>query len=486
MKDVFCNLRSKLCSLHCTYLFFLFLLLSSSIPFNSVWALSGRTVQSINGSAPYFTVDKGVTKILDTNGFFELTLSDDSKVTTSVINSAKNPIFLPNESDTFGSVLTKIPLNEYPSVTFDDLVKKYNYWSDDDGDSTPTVTGNLKVTWKNVFGEDITNKIKLTDKLVRCDSPYTLTIESSGTTLATQYGVPNMTSLVAGSHTYYIKPKLIPYVCHALPNIQNGFNDSDEWEEDTITEEVKGFKVQSLERNSRYKNFPTIGSNNLFFKLNLHDITAGEVIALNNNGSVFPEYGKGVTLQLAAENGNLNGNILRVILKGPNINSSDKQFAKSGFVIYADNAQNILYTFELSRWLIPKPGYVNMDHQAAVKYCEDLNANYKLISYRDLTNADPHPILARRVIGINPGIPVPMYLRAISRYDPITGFDGGILNEWGGLTQDYYPDSNWEDFYYITTNFNSKGEVFYVILDSGSLETTLLFNEERVACVNSQ
>ncbi|OCG25488.1 hypothetical protein A9G11_02365 [Gilliamella sp. wkB108] len=416
--------------------------------------------------------------MLNLNDFLGLTLSDNSKITPSTTSSVTNPIILPNESDTFASVVTLIPTNSYPSISFDSLVKNYNYWLDEDGDKNPSATGDLKLTWKTVSGQDITSSINLADRLNPCDSPYTLTIEATNTTLQTQYGVPRDRSLTSSSHTYYIKPTFPPYVCYAQPNLNPSADKfkgpAHQWDPS------QGFKIQTRNIAEKNKNFPTIASDNLFFKMKIYNATANDIININGS-KVYSQYGKGVTLDLTAEN----NDILRVTLRGPNSksNGNEREYSNSAFAIYADQAkQRVLYTFEITRWLVAKPGQTH-PYNLAIDYCNNYYTNYGLAGVRDLTNATAHNSEVDWDIGDSPNN---HFTRWIS-YSSSTGYVGGIMNEWGDLGENYYPNSEWELGDYYTTDISKVGDPLNIWSGSGDIDIAFFGPySQRAACINWQ
>ncbi|WP_141674093.1 hypothetical protein, partial [Gilliamella sp. wkB112] len=295
-------------------------------------ALTAVTKNPINGSLPYLTFNDGVTREVTATalGLIRITLPDgtsliptqhdvypDSIVDTS---SADDPIIL-KTSDTFDSIKTYVPFpsegnTNYPKVDFDQLlVAPYNYWQDDDGDelipaSSPQAKGSLTVVWKDKYGRDITNRIKSNPsaKLSSCEAPYSLTVGLNKGEIRTKYGIPSKFTIDNNNHTYYIYPKPTePIFCYAQPNLTHGDGQyagpEDQWDP------KNGFKLQDV--NTPESNFPTVGGNNLFFKLIVDGITAEKII--NTNGAIVqPEVGEGVSLELTAENNEPQGKVVRV------------------------------------------------------------------------------------------------------------------------------------------------------------------------------
>lgn len=93
--------------------------------FSPVYALSAFTTESIKGSAPYLTLDDGVSKITSTEELLAIKLPNGTVITPqNDVSSITNPIELPDKTNTYASVQTIVPLpisgnNQFP-------VKKYD------------------------------------------------------------------------------------------------------------------------------------------------------------------------------------------------------------------------------------------------------------------------------------------------------------------------------------------------------------------------
>ncbi|OCG01516.1 hypothetical protein [Gilliamella sp. wkB112] len=357
-------------------------------------------------------------------------------------------------SDTFDSIKTYVPFpsegnTNYPKVDFDQLlVAPYNYWQDDDGDelipaSSPQAKGSLTVVWKDKYGRDITNRIKSNPsaKLSSCEAPYSLTVGLNKGEIRTKYGIPSKFTIDNNNHTYYIYPKPTePIFCYAQPNLTHGDGQyagpEDQWDP------KNGFKLQDV--NTPESNFPTVGGNNLFFKLIVDGITAEKII--NTNGAIVqPEVGEGVSLELTAENNEPQGKVVRVKLKGPNWADSGGIFKASTFKIYADkNTNNLLYSFKINRWFI---GHITgTSWSAARNACANLKpqSSYRLPNTTDYTNGSS---FATRKIS----------------WDNVNHTStnmGGLVNEWGNLNMRYYPDSDWEGSSYAAWTIHPAGTIY--------------------------
>ncbi|OTQ57931.1 hypothetical protein, partial [Gilliamella sp. A7] len=139
----------------------LFSLFFSTI-FRPVYALSVYTIENVKGSAPYLTLDDGVSKITSTEELLAIKLPNGTVITPqNDVSSISNPIELPDKKNTYASVQTIVPLpisgnNQFPVINMTDLLAApYNYFADDDGDGfdtndliTATATGEIKIKWE--------------------------------------------------------------------------------------------------------------------------------------------------------------------------------------------------------------------------------------------------------------------------------------------------------------------------------------------------
>ncbi len=305
--------------------------------FSPVYALSSFTTESIKGSAPYLTLDDGVSKITSTEELLAIKLPNGTVITPqNDVSSISNPIELPDKKNTYASVQTIVPLpisgnNQFPVINMTDLLAApYNYFADDDGDGfddsdliTATATGDIKIKWearnpavadinaKNAF-IDITSKVKSHPDTIPdlCDGVHKITISASDSELTTPYGEPNTNRFKGGSHSYYLTPKLDPKVCYAQPNLypDNASLAGRDYEIDGILWDAaqiesdhdygvyrgypsKGIKVLRATNSGNYQgetsitknNFPTTGSHGLYFYLLFGGITPEAVLAANGS-----------------------------------------------------------------------------------------------------------------------------------------------------------------------------------------------------------
>lgn len=429
---------------------------------NPVNALSASTENAIHGHAPYLTFDNGKTKVVSVEGLLGLQLSDgrsfiaaggQSDLYPNAIiddSSQESPIDLLSDDDTFLSIKTLVPLvnnSSYPSISLSNLITSSdNYWGDEDGDASPNATGNLMVKWLDANNNDITTQVKNNPnaQLTGCDSPYKLTITSNGGQLFTQYGIPNVTDFSGAKHTYYFNRKIdTPYVCYVQPNVwYDGRHYPDADGPDWIRS--RGFKVQDISNPDL--NFPTTGLNGLNFYLILGGVTPEQVITANTQDgqTVYPvNGGNKVTISLKSEQTPGWDNspkvlALKVVLNGPNENSTDTSFSPVLFKIYADSERKqLLYSFNIDRWYIASSNDATSNDDVQ-RFCDNLGNGYRFPKVNDLTNANGKGWHG----GIN-GRNINNYRRQISFKDASGKWIGGIFNEWGSSYQLYYPTSDW-------------------------------------------
>ena len=537
-----------------------------TIPVNFTYALNITTANAIHGGAPYLTYDGGITKADSTESLLGITLSDGTVINPSNDESSLvTPIELPNQGDTYASIQTIVPLpqsgnSNYPKVKMTDLLKApYNYFGDDDGDGYDDVTGeviatasgDIGVKWENINGIDVTDTVKNNahSKFIECDSPYKLTITASNGELNTLYGAPNKSSFMGGSHSYYINPKVEPHVCYAQPSplFDDGSQlyagnmdllDGPGWDSSTIDWDYrgypsKGFKINGARNSGNYdgessiykNNFPSTGSNGLYFYLLLAGISPEAVITANGSnisavegGNVSLSLSTGITLW-DHRSGVLDDfstmfpylsplygvpqKGLKITLNGPRATSNDKSFSPSTFRLYADSGKSkILYEFKLMRWYIPTDiVYQNVITEENVpmyqakgqEECRRLGKGYRLTEMYDLT----YDVYWEMKATFGPI--VGSALRQLS-YRKDGEWVSGIINEWGCLYNNSrsrcrnYPDSDWlHSNYLIATtvikevkSWKEKRKVpsWNVLAEGGEAESLGSLTPYYIACVS--
>lgn len=488
------------------------LLLSVSflLTINSAYGLNAHTAKTINGEPPYLTFDGGVTKVNDASALLSITLSDGNEIkATDDTSSLDKPIELPNGEETFSTVKTVVPFpannNRYPSYYMNNIIGPNNYWGDADGDTYDNITGAVSVRWKDKDDRDITMDVgdNPNGAISFCDAPYKLTVMVGPGQFSTKYGDPKISGYNVSSHTYYIVPNKAEAgrVCFAEPNLSMQYD----WDNRNFVTGL-GFRVTKPANSGNYwgansvnnNNFPTTGAHGLNFYLITNGITPAEVVAIN--GSQVTASGSNVHLTLTATETpqwrrgegptSAGGSIIstgwygpfppvpavKVQLSGPRYSSGDKSFSPVTFKLYADSSRKkLLYEFRLMRWYIAQPGKSypgsktgnGLDGQAQARsYCESFG--YRLPNVNDYTNANQPNFGWREGFIDGSESAGDSYKRKLSYLETPTKWQGGILNEWGCLTNTEfsadvavlgtryrcsgYPDSDWDRYRSYWTN----------------------------------
>ena len=462
------------------------LVLFTVISIKPVYGLTTQTAQVINGTSPYLTYDNGKTVSSTILPLLSLILPNNQAISVLEDTSTSlTPIVIDKPSPTFADIKTNLPFTSYPSMPLANAIVANNYWRDADGDKLSTVTGYLKAKWEDVEGVDITDNIKSNpnSELDACKSPYKLTLSADDGALLTNYGIPDMSSFKGGSHSYYIIPN-VKKTCYLKPHLvfgkgsqpgdiyENGnyAGPPEQWDPD------RGFKPQNI--NDATSNFPTTGSNNFFFIMQLAGLTANEFIAINSN-TVNASSGTGISLSLSREG----DYAVRITLKGPAIDSPNKSFSVSTFKLYSDQSKtNLIYQFTIWRWYLVKPSTDNTFFDDGQAFCRTLGGNYKLPEVFDLTNANGKDIVSGERLAM--GLPGQgnVYQRRISYWNE--HWIGGLFNEWGMVNNEYYTGSNWYTGDYVVNHKTTGGLVFNVHSNYGDVDTSWsTTTSARVACI---
>lgn len=254
----------------------------------------------------------------------------------------------------------------------------------------------------------------------------------------------------------------------------------------------------------------------MYFYLLLGGITPTQVI--NANGQIVTaSNGGNISLQLSLQDaasttwtGKFNSvgekqTLLKITLKGPNKNSTNKSFTPSVFRIYADSTKKVLlYSFKIQRWYIAQPSVQISSFNQAKSFCDSLGNGYRVPNVTDYTNAN------NQKYDWTGGIPdrlgnIAAYRRQISYRNANNTWIGGIFNEWGCVSSSFsnlpggaykcsgYVGTDWDTFYgyysnqiYQGSNVSYKGNYFIVASNVGVVEPES-FNREnrndRAACV---
>ncbi|NUF50289.1 hypothetical protein [Gilliamella sp. ESL0250] len=391
-------------------------------------ALTAHTSKIIEGSAPYLTFDEGLTKETSTDSLLFIKLQNGRVITPSTnTSSATSPISLPYVGNTLGDIDMLIP-SSVSSVSLNDLVNRYNYWRDDDGDGQGTngvtATGNISVSFTDRDGSAVSRS----DGLSICSAPYRVRLESSGGTLTTQYGVPRSISFSGGTVDYYINPNSPqPVICSVRPNLK--FGTDDYAGPSNIWNPTKGFLVQSTSSSSYDRNFPTTGADGLYFDLLIDGvdasqlswsvITSGDITATVSwtrprSGTFTSPTGK--TIQADEWIIDKSSYVTRITLRGPSADSTQMQSADPSPLIKPSLPQTfelvgkdsrgnkVSYGFVLRQWFVNR-GSEFKKSSAHKTWCNRLG--YSMPKARDLSNS----------------------VRGVSRYKRYIG--AGLFTEWG-------------------------------------------------------
>ncbi|NUF26720.1 hypothetical protein [Gilliamella sp. ESL0254] len=454
-------------------------------------ALTVKTTNTIYGSAPYLTFDGGPTKVTDTDTFLAIELPDGRTITPSTNTSSSiNPIRLPNGNFTFNDIHMVLPSGS-DSISLNNLITQ-GKWGDDDGDGQGvngvTASGSIDLIIKDKDG----NTINRSDSLSICGAPYKVTLSSTGGNLVTQYGVPNRSTFGGGTAEYYITLSS-PVICSVRPNLLLGgttgidsrdgpyrAGPSNIWNPD------KGFLVQSTSSLSYDRNFPTTGSDGLYFDLDIGGIdgsqlswsiyTSGDISATviwtrpRSGSHQDPFMG---TVQNDAWIRNKSRNVTRVTLNGPRASSSQinsnypsslrrPSLPQTFELVGRDRSGNeVKYGFVLRQW------FVNRDVQMAhvsnqATWCNSLG--YRMPRVSDLTNAkcgvdNSWFPCVNGIDGASPSSDGYYYQRHIG---------AGFFTEWGSMG--YSSDAGFVDGVYWTSDATGSNQ-FFVSSGTGAVRS---------------
>ncbi len=427
---------------------------------NEATSISATSLKSIQGSAPYLIFDGQQSDDLSPLLTVKLPApnGDVTTITKDTNSSANDPIILASNTK-FSDIETFVKLpsenNTYPKIQLSNVLA--NSWGDEDGDEVNFASNNesLTLSWSDNEGNSLTEEIKNNQnmELDPCYAPYKLTLSADQFTLRTDYGVPRDSNYQSVAHDYYFYPEISSGVkfCYAQPNLDNQDNfDTNSWK--------KNIGFVTYDKNNPEKNFPTVGSNNLFFDIKfVGNLSVKNIIKFN--GDVVTNSRSQIKLNLSEHDGKL-----RVTLKGPRYNNFLTDFKNSYFVLYADeNQTKPFYSFIIKRWFIAYPyapiSYELIDERRCYEQLSTQNTKYFVPNVLDFTNADSgdgDPLEWQHGIqGVGPN-----YQRKISFQRERGLWIGGLFTEWGKVTQEYYPDSDWpkydHDAYYWTMDRRKK------------------------------
>ncbi|OCG35181.1 hypothetical protein A9G39_06360 [Gilliamella sp. Imp1-6] len=369
------------------------------------------------------------------------------------------------------------------SVSLSDLVTRYNYWGDDDGDGQGTngitATGSISVSFTDKNG----NAISRSDALSICFAPYKVTLASTEGSLTTQYGVPRSSSFSGATVDYYINPYGGAEICSVRPNLTLGgtkgidSRDSPKYAGPaSIWDPKKGFLVQSTSPSSYDQNFPTTGSDGLYFDLELPAGLDGSQLTWSvvTNGSIRatvswtrprtdshqdPVRG---TIQHDVWITDKSSYVTRVTLSGPR--ASDAQISSSSpsrlavpslpqtfeLVGRDSHGNELRYGFVLRQWFVHRVKYDTLSNQTS--WCRSLG--YRLSQVRDLTNV----VTSYPISGATPSSSGNYYQRNIG---------AGFFTEWGVMY--YYADAGFVNYNYWTSDAAAGSNGFTVYTAYGTV-----------------
>ena len=408
-------------------------------------ALTTKTLNVINGNAPYLTFDVGQTQVTNIEPLFRISLSDGRKFTPASPNLNNYPIELPVAGQSFLDIGMLVPTNT-DSIALSSLIgPPYNYWGDDDGDGQGgngiTVTGSLSLSIVDKNNQIVSRNTVLTI----CNAPYKLTLSNSEGTLKTRYGVPNESHFSASNISYYINPKAAPKICFVKPYSSTswGIYAGSDWYAG------KGFLPQSFVSSNYGLNFPTTGANNLSFDLDL-------------GGVVQP-----LTWKAVSPNGDIKATIsnstntsVRVTLTGPSTDETQWGSTNPGNIVKPslpqvfelvglDNNNNevLKYGFVLKQWFVSR-GNRSYEYVDATSWCKKIG-DYRLPYVKDLTNAS-----FEGTVGGTPASSGNYFQRNIG---------AGFIPEWGVIS--IYPGTNFNEIYNWTADKSSFSGLYIVNYD---------------------
>ncbi|MWP29915.1 hypothetical protein [Gilliamella sp. Pra-s54] len=429
-------------------------------------ALSASTNHTIYGNAPYLTFDNGQTRITDIDELLFITLPDGTKLTPSTNqSSATNPIILPYAVNNFSHIDLIVPPSQ-SSININDFVTQGN-WGDDDGDGLEvngvSASGNISVSFTDKNG----NAVSRSDTLSICHAPYRIRLISSGGDLTTQYGMPNSTTFIGKMEDYYINPYENVAICSARPNLVYGGTDISVWDAPSyagpanIWSSEKGFFVQSRSLSSYGLNFPSTGSDGLYFDLDIVGLDASQLSwTVNTSGIISATVSRRLPVSDPSHS-DVDGwirdkskYVTRVTLHGPKADSSQinssspssltrPSLPQTFELVGRDSSGNeVKYGFVLRKWFVNR-GNQKKPYSDHLAWCNSLG--YREPQVKDLTNAVLIAQDASVISGATPLAPHNGYQRRIG---------AGFFTEWGNVGN--YVDFGSSGSYYWTSESDTS------------------------------
>lgn len=414
-----------------------------------------KTVNTIQGSAPYLTFDGGKSRAYTTYDLFVITLPDGREFNYSNnVSSTTNPIQLTGAPTKVKDIKTIIPYNQTADSSdqnkditaqqsMTDVLNSGPYWFDVDGDGEITATGHFQLIVKNANNQ----VLSLDDELNDCEAPYSFRLMHDGSDVTTKYGDPNHFSLNYTDMIYYLNPA--PGACSlsAKPNLflsdtNKTWSGSNYSGPQGMWDDAKGFRQQSFDNSEL--NFPTMAANGLLFTIDLADS------ASNMSFTKIPA-DSGIDLEITSK-----GNQAKITLTGPadgaSLQDASKAAVATTFILYADKAKTQkLYSFTIKKWFIAKKTRPENFDEAAKQYCRDLG--YQLPTVSQLTNANSKDSSSYWDGGL---------AGQGNNYQRRIG--GGLFAEWGEIHLNSYPQADiYPNEIYLTSNdlqvYSNMGQI---------------------------
>ncbi|WP_133053375.1 hypothetical protein [Gilliamella apis] len=467
------------------------------------YALTTKTTNIIQGSAPYLTFDGGRTRVTETffpNKLHWISLSDGRKFDGGSIRSDVDPIILPVAGQSFEDIDMVVPKNA-DSIELSSLIgEPYNYWGDDDGDGQGidgiTATGSINLSIVDRKGQPVARN----EVLDICKAPYILTLSNTDITLKTRYGIPNERFIHDSYIIYYINPKVESQqqICVAKPNMRFGgalLPDSS-WiykrhlGPASMWNPNMGFLTQSFTPSSYDLNFPTTGANNLSF-----DLEIGGVRHMYIDWEVITSGDIKATITRSSKNSSTS---ITVTLTGPAITDNSQKDTNNpspigipslpqAFEIVGkmkdggrETGVVVKYGFVLKQWFVnrQKRFYTYRDTST---WCTKVG--YRMPTVKDLTNASckgegvGNPYYCEGSVGATPSAPNNYYTRHIG---------AGFFSEWGKMQDysggDFHGGRNYDDAYYWTSDRSPHNAFFVVNSNTGAISVNM-YSERYGVCV---
>ena len=442
-------------------------------------ALSATTSERIHGTAPYLTFDGGVTKVTKIEDLLGIKLSDGRTFAPQDNpSSPTSPIELSNVGDTLADIEMIVPPSS-DSININDLVTQ-GKWRDDDGDgqgaSEITASGSISLAITDKDG----NTINRSDALDICNAPYKVTLSSTGGSLTTQYGLPDSSTFSGGTAEYYITPSQ-PVICSVRPNLLYGGTTGLGWDKPTfagpsnIWNPDKGFLIQSANPSSYGQNFPTTGSDGLYFDLDVGGLDASQLSwTVKTNGSIRAtvSWTKPRTdSHIDSRNRRVphdswikdkSKNVTRVMLNGPRASSTQinsdnpssltrPSLPQTFELVGKDSRGNeVRYGFKLRQWFVNRGDKTDTPSNQTA-WCNSLG--YRITQVKDLTNAkcgvDSSFPCINGTDGASPSSSLNYYMRHIG---------AGFLTEWGNMES--YADVGFIFNFYFASDATGSNDYF--------------------------